>query len=110
MIEPDCGLIRGLGLFFFVQKILRCVVFFYDYLSTPDRDGASPNSNPKYQTCLIFTTLDQAASDAIPAIANESELALPTGCCIYISLWITFCIIEYVTNKRTLNLDASFNR
>ncbi len=41
---------------FFVQKssIVWC---HYDYLSAPDRDGASPNSNRKYQTCLIFTTL-----------------------------------------------------
>ncbi len=65
---------------------MRC---HYDYLSAPDRDGVSPNSNRKYQTCLtclIFTTLDRAASDVIPVIANESEQASLTGCCLLLQL------------------------
>ncbi len=69
---------------YFVQKILYCVVSLY-YLSAPDRDGASPNSNCKYETCLIFSTLDQSASDVIPMIANESEQASLTGCCASIA-------------------------
>ncbi len=35
---------------------------------------------------LIFTTLDRAASDVIPAIANESEQASLTGCCMLLQL------------------------
>lgn len=42
------------------------------YLSA-DRDGASPNSNCKW-TYLIFRTLDWAAPDVMPTIANESQL------------------------------------
>ncbi len=44
----------------------------YGYLSA-DRDRASPNSNCKI-TYLIFRTLDWAASDVMPTIANESQL------------------------------------
>ncbi len=45
--------------------------------TAPDRDGAFPNLNRKYQTCLIFRTLDRAASNVIPTIANESEQESP---------------------------------
>ncbi len=47
----------------------------YDFLTAPDRVEASPISNRKYKTCLIFTTLDWADSVVIPMIANESEQA-----------------------------------
>ncbi len=67
---------------FFCPKKSSSVWCHYDYLSAPDRDGASPNSNRKYQTCLIFRTLERAASYVIPMIANESEQASPTGCCV----------------------------
>lgn len=41
--------------------------------------GVSLIPDRKYQTCLIFTTLDWAAGGWTPAIANESEQASPTG-------------------------------
>ncbi len=41
--------------------------------TAPNRVGAFPISNHKYQTYLMFTTPDLAASNRIPAIANESE-------------------------------------
>ncbi len=77
-----CGQIRGLSQAIFLSKKSSIVWFHYDYLTAHDRDGASPNSNRKYQTSLIFTTLDRAASDVIPAITNESEQASLTGCCV----------------------------
>ncbi len=64
----------------------------YDYLTAPDRDGASPNLNHKYPTlyiiqkCLIFTTLDWAASDMILTLANESKQVSPTRCCVLLKL------------------------
>ncbi len=73
--------------FIFCPKKSSIVWCHYDYLTAPDEDGASPNSNPKYQTCLIFTILDRAASDVIPAIANESKQASPTCCVLLAETW-----------------------
>lgn len=72
-------LIRGLLQTFFCPKKSSIYDFIhYDYFT----DGASPISNCKYQTCLIFLTLDRAAHDVRPTMANESEQASPTGCCV----------------------------
>ncbi len=76
-----CGPIWDLLQKIILSKQSSIVWCHYDYLSAPDQ-GASPNSNRKYQACLICMTLDRAASDVIPTIANESEQASPTRCCV----------------------------
>ncbi len=82
---------RGLARFaacrrwFFVQKILYCVVSLQLFICSRSRRSVLELKS-KYQTCLIFTTLDRAASDVIPAIANESEQAsLADVACFYSS-------------------------
>lgn len=63
----------------FLSKKSSVVWCHYNYFTAPDRVVARTISNRKYQTCLIFKTLDQAASDVIPIAANESEQASPTS-------------------------------
>ncbi len=43
--------------------------------------GRGENQPDYLVVCTQHKTPDQAASDVIPAIANESEQASPTGCC-----------------------------
>ncbi len=108
---------------FFVQKssIVWC---HYDYLSAPDRDGASPNSNRKYQTCLIFTIL---GSGCLWRDTRDSQWAskrhLPDVACFY--SWnlaatnmpwkqrtssIFFCILCFSLWNRTHARRASWQR
>ncbi len=61
---------------FLSKNPLSCGVIPIIYLFTIETERR------RTQIVNIFTTLDRAASDVIPVIANESEQASLTGCCV----------------------------
>ncbi len=60
-----CGPIRGLSQAIFCPKILYCVVSLRLFICSRSRQSVAE----------LRQTPDRAASDVIPAIANESEQA-----------------------------------